>query len=190
MSKKDLYEKIFDQKEQLTDLLTEYWQHYAHMGTWYFWSNLAILLIPLVVLYFAVDKKRLFEILFYGYSIHVLWSYTDIILSMNNYLVHPHTLFVVLPIGFTVSVSLIPVVQMLIYQYCTNNKKNFYLYAAISALFLSAFGLISESVGLFKLHKGMNHIYLYFLGLVLAYVAYWATKLFIKFKNTKTKQVI
>jgi hypothetical protein len=108
---------------------------------------------------------------------------------MNNYLVHPHTLFVILPVGFGVTVSLIPVVNMLVYQYCINRDKNFYIYAALMVMLLSAFSLLSDYAGLFKMHKGMNHMILFFIDLTIVYLAYWATKLVIKFKGMGTKRL-
>jgi hypothetical protein len=175
------YDKIFNKKEELSELVTEYWLKFSDMGTWYFWFNIATLLTPLIILYFCIDKKRIFEVSFFGYTVHVLWTYTDIALSKENYLVHPHTLFLFLPIGFTVTVSLIPVAYMLLYQYCTNKGKNFYLYAiALSLVFGYGFGALSESLELLKMHKGMKLTYLVIIDIAAAFTAYWLTKLFIK----------
>ncbi len=93
MKKEEQYDKIFEHKEELTDMLIKYWQQYSNMGTWYFWGNVSILLIPLIVLFFTIDKKRLFEIAFFGYTTHVVLTYIDIILSMNNYVVPTPCLF-------------------------------------------------------------------------------------------------
>ena len=181
MKEQQLYEKIYEQREQLNNLIGEYWRNYTGYDTWYFWFNLAALLIPLIILYFKIDKKRIFEISFFGYTAHILWSNIDTILSTNNYLVHTHSLSYLLPAGITMTAVIIPVLFMFIYQYCTNNGKNFYFYIIIISLLLGlGFGSISQKLELFKMHKGMNLFYLVLIDIAVAYISYWFTKLFLK----------
>lgn len=161
MNEQQLYDDIYKVKEHLNELLNTYWQNYSDMGTWYFWVNLATFIIPLIILYFSIDRKRLFEICFFGYTVHVLWGYIDIALSKENFLVHPHTLFLFIPVGFTMTVSAIPVAYMLVYQYCTNREQNFYVYAVIlSLIFAYGLGSISDYLDLFKMHK-WNDAYIF-----------------------------
>ncbi|QKY70802.1 hypothetical protein [Lentibacillus sp. CBA3610] len=188
MSEQQLYDEILKQKEQLQNLLQEHWELYSSMDTWFFWFNLATIIIPLIILYFLIDRRRLFEICFYGYTAHILWLNTDIVLSNNNYLTHPHSISHILPQGFTITAVLFPVVFMLLYQYCTNNEKNFYLYAIIvSIIFACGAGGISGFVDLLRMHKGMNFFYLTLIDIVIAFIALWATKLFQRIKH-RTKQ--
>lgn len=187
MNEQELYNKIREQKEQLAQLEQEHWQLFSSIDTWYFWVNLGTIVIPLVILYFVIDRTRLFEIAFFGYSTHLLWLITDTVLSANNYLNHPHTFFYFLPEGVTVTTVLFPVVFMLVYQYCTNNKKNFYLYAIVaSVIFAFGLGSISDSIDLFRMHKGMNLFYLTLIDIAIAFIAYWATNIFLMIKKQKT----
>ncbi|OZU88162.1 hypothetical protein CIL03_13645 [Virgibacillus indicus] len=103
MNESELYNQIYQQKEQLGSLISEYWNLYSGMDTWYFWFNVASVLIPLVILYFAIDRQRIFEISFFGFAVHVLWANIDSILSSNNYLVHAHTLTHLIPSGITMT---------------------------------------------------------------------------------------
>ncbi|WP_158736334.1 hypothetical protein [Alteribacillus sp. YIM 98480] len=188
MGQEQLYNQIIEQKEKLNQLINEYWTSYSSFDTWYFWFNMVTVIIPLVILYFYIDKKKLFEICFFGYTAHMLWANVDNILSENNILVHPHTLTHLLPFGVTVTAVLFPVTFMLLYQHCTNRDKNFYMYAAVaSLLFAYGFGGISYAVELLKMHKGMNFTYLFFIDIAVVFVSYWVTKLFCKFKRSHFK---
>jgi hypothetical protein len=179
MNENQLYDKIYEQKDQLLHLVTEQWNANSGINTWYFWFNIASILLPLAFLYFKIDKKRIFELSFFGYSVHVLWSNVDSILYKANLLNHPHPPHYLLPIGITVTAVLLPVTFMLLYQYCSNRGKNFYLYAIIGSLiFAYGFGSISLKVDLLRMHKGMNLHYLFLIDVAVAFIAFWATKLF------------
>ncbi|SFB30209.1 hypothetical protein SAMN04488072_11456 [Lentibacillus halodurans] len=189
MNEQELYYRILEQKEQLQYLLKEHWQLFSNMSTWFFWFNLATVIIPLVILYFSIDRKRLFEVAFYGYSMHVLWLNIDMILTGNNYFNHPHSLFYILPEGVSVTSVFLPVVFMLLYQHCTNNGKNFYLYATVtSTIFAFGFGFFAESVDLLRMHKGMNLFYLTLIDIAAAFIAYWATNIFLMIKKQKPER--
>lgn len=186
MNQKELYQEIYEKKEQLNSLLTESWKLYSNMETWFFWVNLLTILIPLAVLFFTVDRKRLFEISFFGYSAHVIWTVVDGFLAKNNYFNHPHSISYLLPLGITVTAVLFPVVFMLLYQHCTNKGKNFYLYAIIgSFIFAYGFGFLTEAAGMLKMHKGMNLLYLSLIDIVIVFIAFGMTNLFLKIKKAK-----
>ncbi len=170
-------------------MISNYWNSYSSIDTWFFWFNVASVVVPLLVLYYKIDKSRLFEICFFGYSVHVLWSNVDSILSKNNYLVHPHTLSYLFPVGITVTAVIFPVTFMLIYQYCKNKVKNFYLYSIIgSIVFAYGFGGLSDVVDLLKMHKGMNLTYLFLIDIAVVFTALWMTKLFQKFKDMRVSK--
>lgn len=187
MTEKELYYQIYEKKEQLASLLENHWQLYSNMSTWFFWANLLTFVVPLIILYFLVDRKRIFEISFFGYSIHIIWVTIDGFLTDNNYFNHPHSLSYVLPEGITVTAVLFPVVFMLIYQYCTNNDKNFYIYSIIGAfIFAFGYGSFAVAVEMLRMHEGMNLIYLFIIDAVVVLIAFGMTNLFHKIKNTKT----
>ncbi|WP_085524373.1 hypothetical protein [Tuberibacillus sp. Marseille-P3662] len=184
MNEQQLYHKIYVEKEKLDHLISNYWSSYSNIDTWYFWVNVASVLIPFILLYIAVDKKRLFEICFFGYTVHMIWANVDTMLSQHNYLVHPHTLTYLLPFGITITAVVFPVTFMLLYQYCTNRDKNFYIYTIIASLIFSyRAGGLSDVVGLLNIHKGMNFFYLFLIDVAIVYISFWMTKLFSKFMN-------
>ncbi|MDQ0232327.1 hypothetical protein [Metabacillus malikii] len=179
MDQQQLYTRIEEQKEQLLNSLTDYWKAYSGMDTWYFWVNLACVILPLIILLFTIDKKRIFEISFFGYSVHILWANIDSILSLNNYMVHPHTISFLFPVGITMTAVVLPVAFMLMYQYCSNNSKNFYIYMVIlSLIFAFVVAPISNMLDLLNLHNGMNYFYLFLIDIVITFASYMLTKFF------------
>lgn len=185
MNYNEYWDRIFQNNDELRTLFSSYWQQYSAMGDWQFWLVLILLISPLLLLYFAVDRKRIFEVFFFGYSVHMLWTYVDMILARNNMLIHPYFLIPILPYATNMTASVLPVGFLLLYQYCTNHNKNFYLYTiGLSALFAFGFATIEEYFGLVVFRKGMNQFYLFLLDLVIVYLSYWVTKLLIKFKKT------
>ncbi|WP_100012470.1 hypothetical protein [Lentibacillus sediminis] len=188
MNRTQLYNEIYETKDRLASLYSEYWSNFAGPETWYFWFNLASVVLPLVLLFFVIDRERIFEISFFGYSAHMLWLNTDTILSAQNFLTHPHGISHLFPIGITVTAVLFPVTFMLLYQHCTNKGKNFYLYAVIvSAIFAYVLGGLSDLLDLLRMHKGMNLTYLFLIDVAVVFVALWATRLFLRIKRTKRR---
>lgn len=184
MNEEQLYHKIYEQKGDLHNLISQYWHQFSGIDTWYFWFNLVSVVVPLVVLYFVIDRKRLFEICFYGYTTHVLWSNIGSTLASGNYFVYTHSLTYLIPTGVNVAAILFPITFMLLYQFCTNKGKNFYLYSIIGALiFVYGFAYFCLAVDLLKMHKGMNLTYLFLIDIAVAFIAFWFTKLFIWFKD-------
>lgn len=188
----------FDQKlnelnklKNEVNLLTEdFWSDYSNLGTWQFWVILSLLLIPIIILYFAIDRKRIFEIFFFGYTVHILWSYLNIMLERYSFMVHPYSLTPVLPYALNITTSFLPVGFLLVYQYCTNNKKNYYLYTiALSAIFAFGFAPVEMSLGLLQLNKGLNFFYIFIIDIVIAFVAYLFTKMLLKWKGKITSNI-
>ncbi|MCI3921077.1 hypothetical protein MO973_12610 [Paenibacillus sp. TRM 82003] len=178
-----LWDKFIAAREKAFDLFREYSLNYSDYETPYFWANLGIVLIPLAVYLWRVDKQRIFEISFFAFNVHVLWAYTDIALSTQNVMIHPHTLFWFLPIGFSQTASLVPIASAFAYQWATNRGANVYLWLLIVGVFLTGFAMLSTWTELLLLRKWMNHVYLTIIGIAISFLAYWMTLLFLKLRK-------
>ena len=178
------WNQIQNKSDALNDLLQAYWQDYSSIDTWQFWVVLILLIAPLILLCMTVDRKRIFEILFFGYTVHILWAYTGIILEDQFYFVHTYFLIPILPFSINMNASVLPVGFLLLYQYCTNNRKNFYLYTLLLSAFF-AFGVATaeNALGLVTFYKGMNSLYIFIIDVVIVYFAYWFTRLLLKVRN-------
>ncbi|WP_442600206.1 hypothetical protein [Neobacillus sp. D3-1R] len=185
MGKDKFLQEIFAKNKELNDLFDSYWNHYSDFDTWPFWVAVLLLFVPLIILYKKIDRKKIFEIFFFGYTVHIMWTYIDIALENHNYFFHTFYLTPLLPKTIDVTGSLLPVGFLLIYQYCTNHHKNFYLYTVLlSAIFAFIFASIEKMSGLLILNKGFNQLHLFAIDVLIAYTAYWFTLLIRKFSKT------
>jgi hypothetical protein len=179
------WNKMYKLHDELNSLIFDYWNQFSHMGTWQFWFVMSLLVTPLILLYFTVDRKRIFEIFFFGYSVHMLWTYTLLVLSGTNFFVHTYFLTPFLPFGLNMTASALPVGFLLVYQYTTNHNKNFYLcIMLLSAVFAFGFATFEQFLGVLEIRKGMNKVYLYLIDLAVAFLSYWLTKLVLKLRNS------
>lgn len=184
MDYKEFWNKIYEKNNELNSLYSSYWNEYSNLGTWQFWVVISLLVFPLILLYFTVDRKRIFELFFFGYTIHMLWTYIDIAIGRNGYFNHKYFLTPILPIATNITASVLPVGFLLIYQYCTNNKKNFYLYSLIlSALFAFGFATVEKYLGFVEFRKGTNQFHIFLIDIGIVFTSYWFTKLIIRLKS-------
>src|SRR5690606_24625126 len=84
-----MLDKIREGSIAHTEASMDHWLSYSHMGAWQFWVCVAALLLPLVVLLMRLDRRRTFQILFFGFVIHALMNYIDSYAVGNGSVVHP-----------------------------------------------------------------------------------------------------
>ncbi|WP_088036460.1 hypothetical protein [Evansella clarkii] len=183
MTYTEYWDQIYSNIDELNSLILSYWNEYSSPATWEFSIVLSATLLPLILIYFFVDRRRIFEIFFFGYTVHVLWTYVSLLLESTLYFIQQRFLTPYLPFSLNMTASVLPVAFLFVYQYCTNKGKNYYffLYAiVVSALF--AFGLAPVSVYLeyIDLRKGMNYFHLFLIDIGIAFTAYWFTRLVLK----------
>lgn len=188
MDYKTYWEEIYVKTEEFYDLIAEYWNAYSGFDTWQFWVSLLLFLFPLVLLFFTVDRSRIFEVFFFGYTVHILWTYSSIMLENYNLMNHTHFLFPALPYSLNITSSILPVGFLLLYQYTTRHQKNFYFYAILlSATFAFGFATIEDWLDLIRFNNGGNKFYLFLIDLVVVFISYWFTLFVIKVKNNHDK---
>lgn len=86
-----------------------------------------------------------------------------------------------LPVSINVVASMLPVSFLLLYQYCTNTHKNFFLYSLLlSAIFSFIVGPIEGQLHFVDIRSPLNLFYFFVIDVGVAFVAYWLTKLIMK----------
>lgn len=184
MSFNEYWNHIYKLDHELYSSTSLYWRQYSNPETWQFWVVLILLVCPLIILYFAVDRKRIFEVFFFGYTYHMLWTYTDLVLSRGNLFIHQYFITPFLPYSINITASLLPVGYLLVYQYCTNREKNFYLYGIlVSAIFSFVFAPLEKYVGILKIREGFNYLDLFLIDVMIMLLTFWFTKFVLKMKN-------
>lgn len=176
-------EQINKAHETMSKLTSDYWRSYSDMGTWQFWFLLAMLVLPLVALYFFIDRKRALLIGFYGFNVHVWFQYIDTLGVTRGLWNYPYKIVPLLPSSVALDTAFVPVVFMLFYQWTISRKKNYYLFGIGLCLvfsFLVKPALVS--FGLFQMYEGMNFFYLFLLYIAIMLVSKWITSLFLHFQ--------
>jgi hypothetical protein len=171
MDRAEMFDKTQEIQKNHTDMFMEYWREYSHMGTWQFWVCLGMLVIPLIVLYFKLnrDRRTIFVIGFFGFAIHSATGYIDIYGQRNDLWSYPYNAIPFLPVGFFIDASLVPVVFMLIYQWVWKTDRSFYIWAFIACvIFTFGFKPILVWLGLFELNISYFGLFLAYLVTVVA----------------------
>lgn len=186
MEKNQKWNQIIEQREDLVSSVNSYWREYSSFDTWQFWVVAGMLVLPIFILFFMVDRKRILELFFFGYSIHMLWSYFDVALDRSALFSHKYFLLPVLPFGINLSASAIPVLYILLYQFCTKSRRNFLLYSPIlSGILAFGFAPLEHYADFLDVRKGMNYFYVFLIDVAVSYTAFGMTKLVLALQRSK-----
>jgi hypothetical protein len=141
--------------------LNQYWFDYALYTSFEYWLMVSFLVLPLVLLLLKINKGNLFQILFFGYSIHVCFGYEDLFGRNMGYWNYPIPVIPALP-GITLDSSLIPIIFIFVYQSTLKSNKKYYLYATITAVILSfVFKPMLVGLGLFRMYGSISYYHLF-----------------------------
>ncbi|RKD25760.1 hypothetical protein BEP19_02115 [Ammoniphilus oxalaticus] len=189
MEYNEYWDEIGKTREKLISLLVNYWKDFSSFSDWQFWFVAFSLLAPLVVLYFVVDRTRIFEIFFFGFTTHMLWAYSNIMFEKVGLIVRHYFLIPFLPASINITASLLPVSYLLLYQRCTDRQKNFYWRAVVlAAVIIFGFVPLQQAMGFIETKQWMNLGILFFLDLLVVYLAYWFTKYLVRLNNQEKRK--
>lgn len=147
-----LLQEIINTKVRLKNLSIEHWLKYELL-TWQWWFGLANTIIPLIVWWKLVDRKRILEISVYGLIINVSAVFLDVIGSEYVLWVYPIRILPQVPLLFPVDFILLPVILMFVYQWYPK-WKSFLVANAIAAAILSfVVEPLTAMIGQYKLIK-------------------------------------
>ncbi|MDC3418000.1 CBO0543 family protein [Aquibacillus salsiterrae] len=184
-TQKQLFNELNQKQAELTKRFIDYWLEYSFFDSWQFWCTLAMLVVPLILLYFKMDRSKALLLGFFGFNVHVWFTYIDTFGVKLNFWNYPYQVIPIMGVNFGLDVSFIPVLFMFLYQWIINNDKNFYLYFTLLSLTL-AFGLkpLLVALDLFQLTNGANYFHLLLGYLTVMLMSKWTTNLFLSFKKT------
>src|SRR5665647_312015 len=135
MNESKLMDQIIQTKMMYQQLTMEHWVKYE-VFTWQWWIGVASVIIPLLLWWKVVDRRRLLEITAFGFMVNILATFLDVMGS--ELLLWNYTLRTLpqIPLLFPVDFILVPVFYMLIYQRY-KPWKQFLLASTILALALA-----------------------------------------------------
>ncbi|OIU72580.1 hypothetical protein BHE18_03210 [Rossellomorea aquimaris] len=179
---------ILEQQEKVVSMWLDYWKDFSGFDTVPFWVITSMLVVPLVIIYFKIDRTKAFQIGFYGFNIHTWFTYSDAIAMRTGHVYYPFQVIPVLPVNFALDASLVPVTFMLVYQWCINNNKNVFLYGVLTCVFFAfLFKPVMNAWDYIQLGNGMNFFYLFLNYLGILIMAIVITRIFLYFEKHPKK---
>ncbi|WP_096155615.1 MULTISPECIES: hypothetical protein [Bacillus] len=173
-------EEIIDLQELVSKKWLDYWQQFSHFGTWQFWVNLSMFIIPLAILFYKIDRKRAILLGFYGINFNLYISYIVSYGLKNGLWAFPFHFFPFLPENVSLDSSLIPVSFILMYQWTLNKGKNYYVYSIIlGAVFSFIFKPLLTMHNMFQMYKWVNYFHIFLVYVFVIFLSKWVTNLFI-----------
>jgi hypothetical protein len=181
------FDKIVEMGKEGQEALNQYWADYALYASFEYWLMVLFLVAPLVFLLLKINKNKLFQILFYGYSVHICFGYQDLYGRNMGYWNYPFPVIPILP-GISLDSSLIPVTFIFVYQATLNSNKKYYFYSTITALILAfVFKPMLVGLGLFRMYGSINYIHLFISYFSVLIFAKLLTDFFVWFKKRDRK---
>jgi hypothetical protein len=177
---------MLETQKKLKDMSIEYWEKYV-FNTWQWWLNIATLLLPLILWWKLVDKKRLLEISVYGFFASVTAVFFDMIGETLVLWDYP---YLVIPMDYILidtDYSILPIAYMLIYQYFPSWKGFIIANTVLSALFSFVAEPLLVLLGLYEIH-GWKYIYSFPIYVAIAILCKGITKLFLNAQTASTKK--
>ena len=135
MNESEMMNQMIQVKIMYKQLSIEHWAKYEAL-TWQWWIGIACVVIPLLLWWKLVDRRRILEITAFGFMVNILATFLDVMGS--ELLLWNYTLRILpqIPLLFPVDFILVPIIYMLIYQRYLDWKQ-FLLACTIVALALA-----------------------------------------------------
>ncbi|MEH7237996.1 CBO0543 family protein [Bacillus sp. JJ1562] len=183
------FEKAVKLREESTQTFIDAWKEYFVFYSFEFWLIVAIFLVPLIILYFKIDRSNILLIGFFGYSINFIGSMINLFGVNRAFWNYPIPMIPAAP-SIAYDTSLVPVTFMFIYQWSLNKNKNYFILALLASII---FSFLVEPLfirmNLFKLYPGITHVHRFFCFIGISIIAWVITTIFLKMKETeKVKQ--
>lgn len=179
MKTKSSFIKEQELQSQSDKMLQKIWFD-EMLFTWQWWLLLFILVTPWVVWWRLVDRKRIFEILTYGFMVTLLAMSFDAIGVEYDFWEYHYQLIPLLDVLIVFDISVVTVTYMLVYQYMQSWK--WFIVAHI--VIAGAFAFIAEPalvyLGYYQLLKWK---------FVYSFPIYFSIAMFLRWVNSLLKRL-
>lgn len=179
----DLIDKAIKMRKGATETLIQTWIEHKIYYSFEFWVMVALLVFPLIILLIKIDKSKIFHICFFGYTVHILSFYINLVGLNLGLWGYPYQVIPAFP-SFSLDSSLVPVTFMLVYQWTINKNKNYYLYAIItSVIFAYLVETLFLKMDLFIIFGDINYFHRLAIYITISVCAKGMTTLFLKLQK-------
>src|SRR5699024_10986502 len=116
----ELLKVIRSISRELSQYQIGYWHLYSYVVMLQLCVEVLMIIIPLIILFFSIDKSKVLLLGFFGFNYHVWFSYTNSIGVGLGLWEYPYHVIPFLP-SFSLDAALVPVCFMLLYQWTLNH---------------------------------------------------------------------
>ena len=139
-----IFDKVIDEQNRSIQLQIFHWLSYE-LFTIQFWLLIAMLILPWIIWWKLVDRKRFFEIVIFGLLINILVTTLDEIGCQLNLWEYRYDLEPLFPRLIPMNFSMLPIGYMLVYQYFTKWKT----FIIANILLAAIFAFVGEPIFVF-----------------------------------------
>ncbi|MFN7253461.1 MAG: CBO0543 family protein [Anaerobacillus sp.] len=151
------FEEIRTIHQQLNDMKLEYWISH-NLFTFQWWLLLFVLIIPWIIWWKFVDKRKIGQILLFGTLLMVLVIVLDDIGVELHLWSYPYQLINIMPRLIPVDQGILVVAHMFLYQYYPTWKKFIVANTVMAIIFTFIFEPLTVWLGIYKL-ESWRYIY-------------------------------
>ena len=108
-------ENAIELRRKLNDVLIQRWYHETFLH-WQWWFLIIFLILPWIIWWKYVDKRRLESILVFGFIVIIFNACLDDLGSSLLWWFYPHKIIPTLHVLKTPSISIVPCVMMIVFQ--------------------------------------------------------------------------
>ncbi len=191
--KESLAKPLFPVYEQVAKVKTELWitslnhWYYDDLHKWTWWLSLALTIIPLLVWWKIVDRKKLLTIVVVGLLANIFSAFLDVMGSEAVLWGYPDRLLPNLPRLLPIDFTVIPVTFMLLYQFLPDWKRYFPALIMMSFLFSFAAEPLMVCLKLYELYS-WKYIYSFPIYIAMGIIIKWLAEKFWSIQQKADKQ--
>jgi hypothetical protein len=170
------------QIKELSQIVMEQWQNnFILTGKW--WVLLVLSIVPWLIWWKVVDKKRISEILLLGFLVIIMATFFDIVGWNYSGWYYPNTLLALCTPLFPIDYTLLPILYMLIFQYFSKWKTFIVAVFIMSAAFSFILEPLGEWMNIYKELKWKS-IYSFPVYILLGIFVKWFVEKIIRVKKS------
>lgn len=121
----EFLKNIREANKMTTELSTDYWKEYSNLDSWQFSVVVLALVIPLLILLWKIDRRKMLLLGFFGLNYHIWFAYSNGDGLRKGLWEYPYEILPIMP-SFSLDAALVPVAFMLVYQWTLNHGKKFF----------------------------------------------------------------
>ncbi|WP_332697843.1 CBO0543 family protein [Halalkalibacter lacteus] len=167
--------------KELNQMMNEEWQNFVFSGEW--WILLILSIVPWFLWWRIVDKKRITEILLFGFFVIIIATFLDVVGWNNSRWFYPNTLLALCTPLFPIDYTLLPILFMLLFQYFSKWKSFVVAAFLMSAVFSFILEPLSEWMNIYKELKWKN-TYSFPIYIIIGLAVKWLVEKIIRFQKT------